>query len=327
MDPRPEHSLLYLSRADVEAAGVSMREIIDALELAFGEHGRGRVEMPPKPGVHPRPDAFLHAMPAYIPALHALGLKWVAGYPENKAKGLPYISGLLILNDEESGLPLAVMDCTWITGMRTGAATALSARHLARPDSRTVGILGCGVQGRTNLEALKALFPVERVLAYDKTPARAERFADEMRARFGVEAVAASEPRLAVTGCDLVVTAGPILHTPHATIQAGWLDAGAFASLVDYDSYWDARALQQADKFCTDDVSQLEYYRGLGYFQGIPPVHATLGELVTGARPGRQSAAERTLACNLGLALGDMATAPLVYRRAVERGLGRWLPL
>ena len=109
---------------------------------------------------------------------------------------------------------------------------------------------------------------------------------------------------------DLVVTAGPILRTPHATIQPGWLQEGAFASLVDFDSYWSGAALQEADKFCTDDIPQLEHYRHVGYFQDIPPIHASLGELVTGAKPGRQSARERTMACNLGLALDDMATAP-----------------
>jgi len=220
-----------------------------------------------------------------------------------------------------------VMDCTWITGMRTGAATALAAKYLARPDSESVGILGCGVQGRTNLEALKALFPVKRVLAYDRTPENAERYAAEMRAHFGVNVTVVDEPQGAVTGCDMVVTAGPILHTPHATIKAGWLDAGAFASLVDFDSYWDGPAMQEVDKFCTDDIPQLEYYRSAGYFQHIPPIYAGLGELVTGQKPGRQSAQERTLACNLGLALDDMATAPIVYRRAVEQGIGTWLAL
>ncbi len=322
-----EHKLLYLSRADVEAVGVTMQEIIEALEVAFHEHGLGHVEMPPKPGVHSRPDAFIHAMPAYIPALRAIGVKWVSGYPENPQKGLPYITGLLILNDDDTGLPLAVMDCTWITGMRTGAATALAAKYLARPDSETVGILGCGVQGRTNLEALKVLFPVKRVMAYDRTPANAQRYAQEMEARFGVEVTVVDEPRQAVVGCDMVVTAGPILKRPHATIKAGWLDAGAFASLVDFDSYWDGPAMQEVDKFCTDDIPQLEYYRSIGYFQQIPPIYASLGELVTGQKLGRQSAQERTMTCNLGLALDDMATAPIVYRRAVERGIGTWLPL
>jgi len=135
------------------------------------------------------------------------------------------------------------------------------------------------------------------------------------------------DPRQAVSGCDIVVTAGPILRQPHATIQAGWLEAGAFASLVDFDSYWARAALAEADKFCTDDLPQLEHYRHAGYFQEIPPVHASLGELVTGQKPGRQSPTERTMAANLGLALDDMATAPIVYRRAVERQIGRWLPL
>lgn len=323
----PKHRLLYLSRADVEAVGVPMPEIIDALDEAFRLHGQGKVEMPPKPGVHSRPDAFIHAMPCYIPGPEAIGVKWVAGYPENPQRGLPYISGLMVLNDAETGLPLAVMDCTWITAKRTGAATALAARYLARPDSQTVGILGCGVQGRSNLEALAVLFPVQRVMAYDRTLKNALRFADDVDDKWGIEVTVVEEPRQAVSGCDIVVTAGPILRQPHATIKAGWLDAGAFASLVDFDSYWDRAALAEADKFCTDDAPQLEHYQHVGYFQDIPPVYASLGELVTGQKPGRQSPAERTMAANLGLALDDMATAPIIYRRAVERRIGRWLPL
>ena len=322
-----DFKLLYLSRADVEAAGVTMPEIIRALEAAFREHGEGKTEMPPKPGIHTRPDAFIHAMPAYIPALHAAGVKWVSGYPDNYRHNLPYISGLLIINDDETGMPVAVMDCTWITGVRTGAATALSARYLARPDSETVGVLGCGVQGRTNVAALDVLFPLKRVMAYDRTPENAERYAAEIRERHGLEVQVVTEPRRAVTGCDLVVTAGPILRTPHATIEPGWMDAGAFASLVDFDSYWSGPALHEVDKFCTDDVPQLEHYRAIGYFQNIPPIYASLGELVTGRKPGRQSPEERTMTCNLGLALDDMATAPLVYRRAVEIGIGTWLEL
>ena len=321
------HQLLYLSRADVEAIGVTMREIIDALAIAFREHGEGHVEMPPKPGVHSRPDAFIHAMPAYIPALRAIGMKWVSGYPANQARGLPYITGLLILNDDDTGLPLAVMDCTWITGMRTGAATALAARYLARPESATVGILGCGVQGRTNLEALNVLFPLKRVSAYDVAAEVAQRFADEARERWSLDVTVVKEPQQAVAESDLVVTAGPILRTPHATIQPGWLQEGAFASLIDFDSYWSGAALQEVDKFCTDDIPQLEHYRHIGYFQEIPPIYASLGELVTGAKSGRQSSRERTMACNLGLALDDMATTPIVYRRALERGVGTWLPL
>ncbi len=320
-----EQKLLYLSQSDVASLGVSIKEIIDSVEAAFREHGEGRVEMPPKPGVHTQPDAFIHAMPAYIPALHSVGIKWVGGYPENQKRGLPYITGLLILNDDQTGIPLAVMDCTWITAKRTGAATAVAAKYLARPDSESVGILGCGVQGRSNLEALNALFKLKRVVAYDTAPEQIDRFATEIEKRFNLPVTKAKQPREAVEALDLVVTAGPILHKPHATIKAGWLKEGAFASLVDFDSYWDGAAMKEASKFCTDDVPQLEHYRSIGYFQNIPPIHATVGELVAGKKHGRENAKEKTMTCNLGLALDDMATAPIVYKRAIERDAGIWL--
>jgi len=319
--------ILYLSQADIVSLNLDMSKIIAALEQMFREKGEGRVEMPPKPGIHPRPDSFIHAMPAYIPGLNSAGMKWVSGYPENLGKGLPYISGLIILNDPETGLPLAVMDCTWITAKRTGAATAIAAKYLARLDSAVVGILGCGVQGRSNLEALKILFPIKRALSYDVSATARDLYIKEMTEKFGLEVLPAREPKDAVSGCDIVVTAGPILKIPHVTIQPGWLNAGAFASLVDFDSYWHPNALREVDKFCTDDVPQLEYYKTVGYFQNIPPIYADLGELVTGRKPGRENRDERTMTCNLGLALDDMATAPLVYRLALERGVGTWLSL
>ena len=116
------NTLLYLSRK-TWSLNIPMSDIIDALNKMFREKGEGRVEMPPKPGIHTRADAFIHAMPAYIPSMNAAGVKWISGYPENQKKKLPYISGLLILNDPDTGLPIAVMDATWITARRTGAAT------------------------------------------------------------------------------------------------------------------------------------------------------------------------------------------------------------
>ncbi len=327
MKDRLANEFLYLSEADVAGLGVSMEEMIAALEAMFREKAAGRVEMPPKPGIHTMPNAFLHAMPAYIPAQKAAGMKWVGGYPENQARGLPYISGLLVLNDVETGFPLALMDATWITAQRTGAATAIAAKHLARDNARTLGILGCGVQGRSNLEALNAVLELVTVHAYDVDEGRNMAFVREMSEQFEVDVFPVAQPRDAVSGCDVIVTAGPILRVPHATIQKGWMDEGAFASLVDFDSYWHADALREADRFCTDDVAQLEHYREMGYFQNIPPVYADLGELVTGRKPGRESATERTIACNLGLALEDIVTAALVYERAVERRAGVWLPL
>ncbi len=320
----PEHKILYLSRADIETVNLGMKEIIDALETAFKEHGERRVEMPPKPGIHTKPDAFIHAMPAYIPALKSAGVKWVSGYPENQQKGLPYISGLLVLNDTETGLPLSIMDCTWITAKRTGAATALSAKYLARKNSESVGILGCGVQGHSNLEALKVLFPLKRMVAYDRSTEVAERLCKYAES-LGIEGTVASTPKQAVEGLDMIVTAGPILRNPHATIQRDWMAEGAFASLVDFDSYWAPDAMAQSAKFTTDDIPQLEHYRNIGYFKKIPQLYGTLGDMVAGTKPGRENDSERNFACNLGLAIDDMATAPLVYQLAIEKKIGTWL--
>jgi len=319
--------LLYLSRSDVEKTGLDMATIIDLLEKAFLEKGNGRVEMPPKPGIHSRPDAFIHAMPAYIPAMRSAGVKWVSGYPGNQERGLPYISGLLILNDDETGIPYAVMDCTWITAYRTGAATALAARYLARPDSQVAGILACGVQGRTNLEALKVVFPLTRAYAYDIVPEVRQRFVAEMSERLEMEVIGVEEPRRAVIDSDLVVTSGPILKHPTPALLKDWLKAGGFGSAVDFDSYWHPAAMQQMDKVSTDDMAQFMYYRSVGYFQETPDPYADLGEIVAGLKPIRQDARERTLAINLGLALDDMAVAPEIYRRAQAKGLGVQLSL
>lgn len=324
MNPR---TFLYLSRRDVEAVGLPMPEIIGALEGMFREKGEGRVEMPPKPGIHTREDAFIHAMPAWIPSLGAAGMKWISGYPGNQKKNLPYITGLLILNDPETGFPISVMDATWITAQRTGAATAVAAQYLARPESSSAGILACGVQGRSNLEALACVFRLRRVRAFDVLPEVAHRFAREMSPVVGVDIEVVRTPREAVEGLDLVVTSGPILKHPAPVIEAGWLGEGAFASPVDFDSYWKGDALRQADKLATDDTAQMEHYRGVGYFRETPRPYADLGEIVAGKKPGRQGPAERTISINLGIALDDMATAILVDRKARERGLGTEFPL
>jgi ornithine cyclodeaminase/alanine dehydrogenase len=320
-------TLRYLSRADVESLDISMDEVISAVEGALREKGEGTAEMPPKPGVHPLPDAFIHAMPAFLSGMGAAGLKWVSGFPQNLAKGLPYISGLFVLNDVGTGLPLSVMDCTWITGMRTGAASAVAARYLARPESSTAGIVACGLQGRTNLEALSRLFPLKKAHAYDIDVGIARAFAEEMSRRLELEVIPVESAEKAVRGMDLVVTSGPILKSPSPTILPGWLEPGSFACPLDFDSYWTGAALGEADKLATDDRAQLGYYRSVGYFGQTPEPYADLGEIVTGRAPGREAPEERTISLNLGLAIEDVATARLIHGNARELGVGRELPL
>ena len=168
--------MLYLSRADIEEINLPMAEIMDLLENAYIEKHGGRLDMPPKLGISPAPEAFAHAMPCWLPSMHAAGLKWVGGTPANKPRGLPFLGGLCILNDPESCMPVCVMDCSWITAKRTGAKSGVCARRFARSDSRVLGILGCGGQGYSNLEAMSIALPaLEKVLVYNTSPEPAER--------------------------------------------------------------------------------------------------------------------------------------------------------
>jgi ornithine cyclodeaminase/alanine dehydrogenase-like protein (mu-crystallin family) len=322
------HEILFLSRANIEATDFTMREVISAVEQAFKEKGEGRAEMPPKPGIHPAPDAFIHAMPAYLPGLHAAGIKWVSGYPENYKRGLPYISGLVVLNEPETGLPLAILDGAWITAKRTGAVTAVAAKHLARKDSKTVGILGLGVQGRSNLEALTEVLPnLQVVKTYDASTRNQEKYVEEMTLLTKLTIQSAKTPREAVADCDIIVTAGPIRKDPEPAIEGEWLKEGVLACPVDFDSYWKPAAMHSMNKFLTDDIEQLLYYRSLGYFKDIPRTYANLEEIVLGRKPGRENDHERIMSMNLGLAIEDIAVAARLVERAKRTGSGEWLNL
>lgn len=320
--------LRYLSRADVEAVGLPMSAVLAAVEGVFREKGEGRVEMPPKIGIHPASPDFLHAMPAFVPAARAAGIKWVGSFPANPERGLPTISGLLILNDPVTGLPLAVMDCTWITAQRTGAASAVAAKYLAQREPEHLAIIGCGVQGRSHLEAMLAQFPgLRQVTIHDRRPGAAARYAGEMGARCARPIAVAPTCDAAVRGADIIVTATEIRKPPEPVIRAEWIRPGAFCMPVDFDAQFTPEAMRAMDLLVTDDLAQFEHYRSLGYFQATPPVTADLGAVVAGRRPGRTGAAQRVMSLHLGLAIEDMVTAVAILERAVQQGIGTRLPL
>lgn len=323
-----DRDILYLSRRDVEQVNLPMTSILEAVESVFREKGLGRVEMPPKIGVHPTPVAFLHAMPGLVASAKAVGVKWVSNFGDNPSRGLPTISGLLILNDPDHGFPISVMDCTWITAKRTGAASAIAARHLARRDAEGLAILGCGVQGRSHLEAMLAAFPrLRHIAAYDQRPEALERFVEHARSVHGVEVRRAGTCEVAVRDADIVVTATEILKQPRAVIRAEWIKPGAFCMPIDFDAQFTPEAMRAMDLLYTDDLAQMEHYRTMGYFRDTPTVHGDLGDVVVGRKPSRQHATQRTMAIHLGLAIEDMVTAVQVYDRAQRLGLGTRLSL
>ena len=139
-----EGKLLYLSQTQVDACEVDILEIIDTIEASFKKKAEGQTEFPLKPTIHPRPECFLRALAGYIGGLDIAGLKWVSAYPSNRDRGLPLVTGLILLNDPETGIPMAVMDGNWITAYRTAAVSALTARHLAAHGAATLSICDGG---------------------------------------------------------------------------------------------------------------------------------------------------------------------------------------
>ncbi len=322
--------LLYLSRADVESLAVSMTQVIAAVEEGFRLKGLGQTQMPPKIAIHPRGSGtFLHAMPAYVGGeIDAASVKWVGGADDNPSRGLPTISGLLVINDPQTMFPLCVMDCIWVTAMRTGAANAVAMKYLGPKTAQEVAVLGCGVQGRSNLLGMCAHYGgIIRCRVWDPNPAAVEAYVADMSPKVPCLVDPVSDPETAVRGADVVVTAGPSPRDPNPYIHLDWLKPGAMAAPVDYNGAWCEDALRGVDRLVTDDHAQMDYYRQKGFFRNTPLPYADLGEVVAGVKPGRQSEDERTMSICLGIAVDDCVTGDLLYRMAKDKGVGTKLPL
>lgn len=306
--------LVYLSREDVRTLLPDLPAQLDIVEETHRVLAAGRVELPPKPGIHPRKDSFIHAMPVYLRDEDVAALKWVAGYPQNKERGLPYISGLIVVNDAETGLPLAVMDGAEITAARTAAASGVCIRRWAPEGWSDAAILGCGEQGRYHADILTALNPDARIRAYDPHP---ERIA-QLEGR--VEGVAG--PAEAVAGAEVIVSAVPIVEEPEPPIAPDWLGASWLALPIDFNVNFSAEAVAASDLFLVDDVEQFEYYRSLGYFRDWPAPSASVGAALAGSH-----SPARVVCCNLGIGALDAAFASRVLAAARERGIGTELQL
>ena len=312
----------YLSRADVESVGLSALEVVDILGAAFRAKRAGDVEMPPKVGVHPREDAFIHAMPAYVSDTDAVGLKWVAGYPSNQPLGIPYIHGLFVLSDAATGRPLAVMDATWITEVRTAAASILGIRALAEGPVESIGIIGCGRQGYAHLELAEEVFPsLRRAALFDRHRERADALASA-HPKLDVKVAAAAEE--IAPGADVIVSTAAIVRQPERPLRRAHLQDATVACAVDFDATLSEDLFENAAAFVVDDVAQYRYYRQQGYFAGYPADAIELAEVLAAEAPHPPGL---RIFVPLGIALEDVAVAAEINRRAADAGLGTELPL
>ncbi len=273
--------------------------------------------MPPKPGVHPRADTFIHAMPAYLADRDAVSVKWVAGYPQNPSRGLPYINGLMVINDAETGVPQAITDAAEITAARTAAASGACLRAHGPEGWRDVALLGFGEQGHYHAKVVEALNPQARLHIYDPRVPVGSR----PEAGVDLDVRVYSDARAAVRDAQIVVTTGPIVKNPTPALGSEWLAGPSLLLPVDFDFYVRPEFVGAADLFIVDDIDQFEYYRTQGHFKGWPDARTTTGRAFDDELRGKL-----TVACNLGVGALDTAFADAVLRAAQQQGTGQRLP-
>ena len=326
---------LYLSQQDVRDTGADMPLALAAVEDAFKLHHRGQVLLPHKTvlDMDERKRGRGNAMPGYVGGdYHAFGIKWIAGFPGNPARfGLPRGTGLTVLNDAENGLPLAVMDCTLLSAMRTGAVTGVGARALARPDSASLAMIGAGVQARTQLEALRAVLPALReVRAYDLRREASEAFAAEARARHGLEARAVDSPEQAVRGADVVVT---VTVADEPIVKNAWMAPGSFFSAVGSYQEEEFEVVSRSDLVVVDGLEHVLHREtpviALMIAQGLLARERVLelGAILCGEKPGRKDPRQRVFFSPIGMAIEDICLSYRVFRLAEQKGVGTRLNL
>jgi alanine dehydrogenase len=312
--------LLVLSQAEVRRL-LDPDELLEALARAFVELSAGRASVPPRVAARTR-DGLLGVMPGYVPGA-GLESKLVAVFPGNHQHGLPSHLALIALFDEGTGRPLAVMDGTHITAVRTAAAAALSTRLLARADVRVLAILGAGVQGRHHLEAMRRVRDFHEVRVASRNRDHAEALASTVSL-----ARAMTDFEQAVRGADVVCcctdAAAPV-------IAFDWVAAGAHVTSVGANPAGpelDAETVRRGHLFVESRVAFSPPPGGSAELDGLDPAVATeLGELISGAAPGRGSDGEVTVYKSMGHAVEDAAAARLVYDRALAEGAGRRVPI
>lgn len=307
--------MLVLGRDDLEALEVGTDEVVDVLDDAFAQKARGLVQNPPKPAVRPRSDAFINAMPAYLGGTDRAGIKWVAGYETNRAQGLPYIHGVFILTDAQTGAPLALMDGGWITEVRTAGVSGVVLRHVPGA-SRVVAIVGAGVQGRRHLEMVLHLRPgIDTVRAFDRDPSA---IASLLALAGDRRTVAASTAAEALQGADLVITT--VTAPIEVRLDAGETADDALLLPVDYDDAMSAGSANASSLYVVDDLDQ---YRSVGdlHFHGFREPDAELAQVVAGEVT--VPAQGRRMFLNMGIAMDDVALGGLLFDRASARGTGR----
>jgi alanine dehydrogenase len=320
---------LLLKQSEIQELA-DMKEIIDYVETAYSVDANRKVQMPSKMYLFfNKYDGDLRIMPCFIRGLDQAGVKNVNVHPHNTSENhLPTVMGLIELVDPKTGFPLAVMDGTWITNMRTGAAGGVATKYLARKDSKILGLVGAGMQALTQVMAIKEVMDIKEVKVSCRTCTHRESFAKMIRDNFGIEARAVETIQEAVEGSDVVSTTTPS-RVP--IVKRSWVDDGTHINAMGAD----APGKQELESHLIEKAKIVIDCWGQASHSGeinIPvqegtirksDIHARIGDIVNGDSPGRESDSEITIFDSTGLAVQDIVTAWNIREKALKAGVGQ----
>ncbi|MEW9613351.1 ornithine cyclodeaminase family protein [Shinella sp. S4-D37] len=318
--------ILYLSEDDIARLPVSVSDIHETVKAVFRAKSVGGTLMKPKLSISPQPGHVAEALVGVLLDDGIAGCKWLGVSRSNAALGLPTLHATIMLSGIEDGRLRTVMDGRWVTGVRTAACTAIAAEHMAPAEGRTIGFVGCGLQARTHLQALRHIRTgLTRARLFSRTVDTAQRFANYCREQ-GVEAVVCAEPRQVVEESDIIVSTVPPAGGLQPFLDAAWVKPGAFVGAVDLGRSWKADSWKNAFAFvATDDREQSETRGRTGAMLVPDRFDAELGELAERFPAHGAGPTDRTAMLFSGIALADVAVGALVEAIARREGIGKIL--
>ncbi|RZN68054.1 MAG: ornithine cyclodeaminase family protein [Candidatus Methanolliviera hydrocarbonicum] len=318
--------MIFLCREDIEKI-FKMEDALNAVEEAYIAHAHGEIVMPPKMDLH-LDKGLLRYMPAYVRSIDSAGEKIVNIHPQNpRESSLPTVMALIVINNPATGEPIAVMDGTYITAMRTGAAGGISAKYLSRKDASVVGMVGAGVQARGQLMALIQVRNISEVKVYDMYRDASERFAREVGETLDIQITTVESAKEAVVGSDIVVTT---TTSRKPVVMNEWVDIGTHVCAVGADTPGKREldlSLLKRGKIVVDDVSQSTTIGELNipYRDGLielEEIYGEIGEIIIGRKEGREAEDEITIFDTSGLAAQDIISAHHILNDAKRKKIG-----
>ncbi len=325
--------ILFLSKEDVDALELTLAEAMEAIEVGLKAHGQKKVIMPSKDHLAlDYPEKLFNILKGYVEPVNVAGVKVIGDFQRNYEHDLPSELALITLYRPDTGAPFAIVDGTLITWMRTGAVTAVGAKYLANPEAKILGHIGSRGTAWYNVPMLDQLFDFQEIRVTSKRPESRERFAEQMSAELGKPVIVKETTEETVRDADIIIDASRLLEH-QVLVKDDWVKPGALIQPYGAVLSVDPSMPFNVDKMVVDDWNQCQKSQ-YGQFAGLiqdgklrdEHIYGEIGEIVAGLKPGRASAEERILFWHKGFAISDIMLAHLAYHKALEKGIGTWLP-